>query len=70
VKAGKLEIWIDDLKTGKLIATIPVTATGENKWKSVNKALKNVTGKHDLFIKLPAGSNHELFIKSIRFLSK
>ncbi|HTH30100.1 MAG TPA: family 43 glycosylhydrolase, partial [Lacibacter sp.] len=26
VKAGKLEIWIDDLKTGKLIATIPVTA--------------------------------------------
>jgi xylan 1,4-beta-xylosidase len=70
IKAAKLEIWIDDLKTGKLIATIPVAATGENKWKTVSKALNNVTGKHDLFIRFQDGSNHELFIKSIRFLGK
>ena len=25
---GKIEIWLDDLKNGKLIATIPVSATG------------------------------------------
>ena len=32
---GKLEIWLDDLKDGKLIATIPVSATGgENNWKA------------------------------------
>ncbi|QNA46488.1 family 43 glycosylhydrolase [Lacibacter sediminis] len=70
VKAGNLEIWIDNLKTGKLIAKIPVAVTGESKWKSVSKALNSVTGKHDLFIKFKGGSNHELFIKSVHFLSK
>ncbi|RXK62844.1 carbohydrate-binding protein [Lacibacter luteus] len=70
LKAGELEIWIDDLKTGKLVATMPVAATGKNQWKSVSKNLKNVTGKHDLFIRFRSGSDHQLFVKSIRFLGK
>ncbi len=70
VKAGELEIWVDDLKTGKLIATIPVAATGEGKWKPVSKILKNVTGKHDVFIKFKSGNHHAVYVKSIRFLRK
>ena len=38
VSKGKLEIWLDDLKNGKLIATIPVSATGgENNLKVILK---------------------------------
>ena len=66
---GKLEIWLDDLTTGKLIATIPITATGEaNNWKAFKKALKNVSGHHDVFVKFPAGAGEAVFIHSIRFI--
>jgi hypothetical protein len=71
IKTGIIEIWLDDLATGKLVASISLAATGsQNNWQAVKKGLKNVTGRHDVFIKFPKGSNHELFVKSIRFLSK
>jgi xylan 1,4-beta-xylosidase len=66
--AGMLEIWLDDLATGKLIATIPVDATGRNNWKAFSKKIKNLPGHHDVFVKFPAGSDHNLFIKTIRFV--
>ncbi|MCX6329672.1 MAG: family 43 glycosylhydrolase [Bacteroidia bacterium] len=66
---GKLEIWLDDLKNGKLIAAIPVSATGsENKWKAFSKAVKKEAGHHDVFIKFPSGKEGKIFIKSVRFL--
>ncbi|HLG41100.1 MAG TPA: family 43 glycosylhydrolase [Chitinophagaceae bacterium] len=67
--AGKLEIWLDDLANGKLIAAIPVSATGEeNSWKTFKKVINRVSGRHDVFIKFSAGSDHVVYIKSIRFL--
>lgn len=63
-----LEIWLDDLTTGKLIATIPVKATGENNWKAFSKALKNVSGRHDIYVKFPKGIDRTVFIKTLRFL--
>jgi beta-xylosidase len=66
---GKVEIWLDDLKDGKLIATIPVGATkGDNKWKAYSKAVKEITGHHDVFIKFPEGKENVIFIKSVRFV--
>jgi xylan 1,4-beta-xylosidase len=65
---AKLEIWLDDLTNGRLIATIPVSATGENNWKQFTKALKDVSGRHDVIVKFPKGSDHAVFIKSIKFL--
>jgi xylan 1,4-beta-xylosidase len=66
---GQIEIWLDDLKDGKLIATIPVSATGgENNWKAFSKAIKNVTGHHDVFVKFPEGKEKSVAIKSLRFL--
>jgi xylan 1,4-beta-xylosidase len=71
IKGAVVEVWIDDLKTGKLIATIPVASTGsETNWKAFTKSLKNITGKHDLFIKFQPGNNHDVLINSIRFLRK
>lgn len=67
--AAKLEIWLDDLTTGKLIATIPVGATGgESNWKAFKAAARKVSGHHDVFIKFPAGTRRELLIKAIRFI--
>lgn len=63
-----LEIWLDDLKSGKLIATIPVNPTGENNWKVFSKTIKNLTGQHDLFVKYPEGKEGTIFIKSIQFV--
>lgn len=68
-EAGKLEIWLDDLKNGKLIATIAVNATGgDNNWKAFSRTLKNVTGHHDVFVKFPTGNEGKIFIKNIRFV--
>ena len=65
---GKIQIWLDDLTTGRLIATIPVGATGvENYWTVFSKAIKNISGHHDVFVRFPDGSDHNLFIKTIRF---
>jgi len=67
-KKTTLEIWLDDLATGKLIATIPVTPTGTaSNWKSFRQIVKNVSGHHDVFIKFPAGTNHTVFIKKLCF---
>lgn len=68
-KSGKLEIWLDDLTTGKRIATVLVDATGgEKNWKEFSKAIKRVSGHHDVFVKFPGGSDHEMFIRTIRFV--
>lgn len=66
---GKVEIWLDDLKTGKLIATIPYTATGgDENWKTFSsKVLKNISGHHDVFVKFPTGAHHDLIIKTLKF---
>ena len=67
---GNVEIWLDDLtnENGKLVATIPVATTGgETNFKSFTKALKNVSGHHDVFVKFPKGAERAVFIKSIRF---
>ncbi|SEO37576.1 Beta-xylosidase [Mucilaginibacter gossypiicola] len=67
---GVLQIWLDDLRDGKLIATIPVNTTGAYNYKTFSKQLKNVTGQHDVFVRYPAGNPQSIFIKSIRFASK
>jgi xylan 1,4-beta-xylosidase len=67
--AGKLEVWLDDITTGKLIATIPVTATGgANNWKAFTKKIGKVAGRHDVFVKFPAGDAASIYVKTIRFL--
>lgn len=66
---GKLEVWLDDLAEGKLIATVPVHSTGgENNWKTFSVAVKNVTGHHDVFVKFPEGKRGIINIKSLKFL--
>ena len=66
---GKLEIWIDDLKNGKLIAAIPVTVTGgENNWKAFSEAVKIISGHHDVFIKFPTGNEGTILIRSLKFI--
>jgi hypothetical protein len=50
-------------KNGKLIATIPVRATGdEMNLKTFSKAVKNVSGHHDVFIKFPTGKEGTIYI--------
>ncbi|OQP57636.1 glycoside hydrolase [Niastella vici] len=66
--AGKIEIWLDDLKNGRLIATIPVSATGsDSAWAPFSSAVKNVSGRHDVFVKFPAGKPGEIYINNISF---
>ena len=61
-KGGKLEIWLDDLKNGQLIATIPVTGSGV-----FSSKIRNVWGHHDVFVKFPAGKARDIHITNIRF---
>jgi xylan 1,4-beta-xylosidase len=69
ISNGKIEIWLDDLTDGKLIASIPINSTGgENNWKTFTKAVKNISGHHDVFVKFLTGKEGTINIKSIRFL--
>jgi beta-xylosidase len=72
-ESGQLEIWLDDIKTGKLIATIsvPVIPTRrDSHLKTIRQSLKGVTGRHDVFVKFPEGKANAIYVSSIRFLKK
>jgi beta-xylosidase len=64
--ATKLEIWLDDLNTGKPIATIPVTPGSQS--KTFSTAIKNSHGRHDVFVKFPKGTQGEIFVQGVRFV--
>ncbi|CAM3823807.1 family 43 glycosylhydrolase [Mucilaginibacter galii] len=68
--AGQVEIWLDDLQTGKLVARVPVTATGVGQWKSFRAAIKSVKGQHDVFVKFPKGKPQQIEIKSLQLFEK
>ncbi|THU39307.1 carbohydrate-binding protein [Niastella caeni] len=66
---GKLEIWLDDLKEGQMIAVVPVTSTGNKNTRRTFKAtIKNVSGQHDIIVKLAAGLSRDIYIRDIRFI--
>ena len=66
---GKLEIWLDDLKNGKLIASIPLEKTsGETDFRTFTKSVKNASGHHDVFVKFPSGKEGVILIKSLKFI--
>ncbi len=68
--AGKLEIWLDDLQHGRLIAMVPVKPTGDNdQWKTFVQPVARFQGHHDVFIKYPAGEQGKITIRSIRFVN-
>ncbi|MDP9046879.1 MAG: family 43 glycosylhydrolase [Bacteroidota bacterium] len=69
-RKGVIQVWLDDLRDGKLIANIPITATSTGGWKTFSAVLKGVTGQHDIFVKFPSGPSQSVYIKSIKFPGK
>lgn len=68
IKNGKIEIWLNDLKTGTLMATIPISITGSNNtFTTFSSRIRNVSGRHDIYVKYPAGEPRTIKISSIRF---
>lgn len=63
---GQVEIWLDDLQNGKLVARVPVTVTGNGQWKSFRAALKSIKGQHDVFVKFPKGTPQQIEIKRLQ----
>lgn len=62
---GQLEVWVDDLQNGTLIARIPVKRSGT--YRLFQTGLKQISGQHDLFIKFPEGAAGAISIRTIRF---
>ncbi|SOD82401.1 family 43 glycosylhydrolase [Spirosoma fluviale] len=66
--SGTLELWLDDLTTGKKIATIPFKSTGGRAtWKTVSQSVNGVSGHHDVFVKFPAGKATAVTVKALQF---
>jgi xylan 1,4-beta-xylosidase len=66
--AGNLEIWLDDLTTGKKIANIPFKSTGSTTdLRTLSQSVKGVSGHHDVFVKFPAGQAKVATIKALQF---
>lgn len=71
LKAGVLEIWLDDLdkRNGKLIASVSISSSNSAQhFKTFRKTIQQVSGHHDVFVKFPAGSERRLFVQSVRFI--
>jgi len=69
-KGDELEIWVDDLKTGRMIARIPIPPTAVGSWCWLATPVKGLSGSHDVFVKFPPGSDHGMFIKQLIFTKK
>ncbi|CCH00347.1 glycoside hydrolase family 43 [Fibrella aestuarina BUZ 2] len=66
--SGTLELWLDDLTSGKKMASIPFKSTGgKTDWKTVRQSIKGVSGHHDVFVKFPAGQANVATIKALQF---
>jgi hypothetical protein len=68
-KGGMVEIWLDDLRSGRMIARVPVTPT-DGKWITCVAAVKNISGSHDVFVKFPSGDDHDIYIRQLTFTQK
>jgi len=67
--AGRLEIWLDDLQQGTLIATVPIQAMGgDGEPRTVVQPVKRFKGRHDVFVKYLAGEQGAVLIRSLRFM--
>lgn len=68
--SGQLEVWLDDLQYGKLIAKIPVSETADRQFKIFTRSIAGVTGQHDVFIRFPSGAASQIAVKTITFMNK
>jgi beta-xylosidase len=69
--AGKLEVWIDDIEgKGKLIATIPISNTGDiSMLKSFTASMVSATGQHDVYLRFPKMQN-AFYLNTLQVKSK
>ncbi|UEG52254.1 family 43 glycosylhydrolase [Mucilaginibacter daejeonensis] len=64
---GKLEVWVDDLQTGKLIAQASINGSSGGNKKVISKLLKKVTGQHDVFVRFLPETAKSLMAKEFSF---
>jgi len=62
---GTLEIWADKLGQGQLLTKISVTGEARG---TLSKAIKKLTGQHDIFVRFLPGTAGAIAVKSIRFV--
>jgi len=66
---GTVEIGLDNLGKDRLITTIPFKANANGQqWQILHGKVKKFKGHHDLFIRVPAGTQDTIRIRSLRFL--
>lgn len=66
--ANKIEIWSDDMRTGKMLTSFALPASGKNKWEILKKKIISLTGQHDIYLRIRPGKANTTKIKSIRFI--
>ncbi|RKR81771.1 beta-xylosidase [Mucilaginibacter gracilis] len=64
---AEIEIWIDDIEKGKLIATVPLSPNSGHDLKKFRQAIKAASGQHDIFVRFPKGTALGTSIQSIQF---
>jgi xylan 1,4-beta-xylosidase len=64
--SGIIEVWADDLKTGKLIGRVPFS-NSSGKIVAFKSVIKQTKGQHDIFLKFPSGNTQQLNLSSLQF---
>lgn len=64
--SGTVEVWADDLKTGKLIGKVPFS-NSLGKMVTFKSVIKQTKGQHDIFLKFPSGNTQQLNLSSLQF---
>jgi beta-xylosidase len=65
-KKATLDVFADDLKTGKKLATVSISPSAKS--KTITAKIQGLAGHHDVFIRFPKGENGTIRIESIRFV--
>ena len=69
---GTMEIWLDSLDTGRLIAEVPISGTaGLTDYATFTADVDAVSGRHDVYVRFTGESGPELFrVRSLRFVNR
>jgi xylan 1,4-beta-xylosidase len=66
-----IEVWLDSIDTGNLIATCNIPNTGDwNNFHTFNFPIKKVNGRHDVYLRFRGNKEPLLKLKTLVFVGK
>lgn len=71
IQGATVEVWLDSIETGTLIATCKVPKTADwNNFRTFSFPIRKTTGRHDVYLRFTGGPEPLMRLKSLVFHAK